>query len=193
MGDPMTMVEAPAELPMVLMWLTMMIVMMMPAAVPLARAHGALIASGYLGLWAAFAVVLAAAQAALTTLGFFTYDGRLSSQLASGAVLTIAGLYQLTPWKEACLAPCRAPAAYLALHRREGIGGALRMGVSQGLYCVGCCWLLFAALFAVGTMNFIWMAVLVAVILVERHPRFGPPVTWFAGLVIASYGLSLFH
>ena len=71
--------------------------------------------------------------------------------------------------------------------------GALRGGAVHGLYCIGCCWLLFAALFALGTMSFAWMAALVAVMLVERHPRLGPPATWLAGLAITAYGLSLFY
>ena len=189
----MTMAETPAGLPLLLMWLGMMLVMMMPAAVPLARSHGAAIASAYLALWAAFAGVLAAVQAALTAFGFFSYEGQLSSQVASAVLVTATGLYQFTPWKHACVARCRTPVAHLAVHSRAGVRGALRGGAVHGLYCIGCCWLLFAALFALGTMSFAWMAALVAVMLVERHPRFGPPATWLAGLAITAYGLSLFY
>lgn len=193
MGVHITMAETPAGLPLLLMWLGMMLAMMMPAAVPLARSYGAAIASAYLGLWAAFAGVLAAVQAALTAFGFFSYEGRLSSQLASAALVTAAGLYQFTPWKHACVAHCRTPVAHLAAQWHAGVRGALRGGAVHGLYCIGCCWLLFAALFALGTMSFAWMAALVAVMLVERHPRLGPPATWLAGLAITAYGLSLFY
>jgi len=202
----MSMPAAPALLPLMLMWLAMMLVMMAPAALPLAHAYGATLAErtgraraggivalvcGYLGLWLLFALALVGAQVALTALGLFSYDGQLSSQVASGVLLTATGLYQITPWKEACLARCRSPAAYLALHWREGARGALRMGVSQGLHCVGCCWLLFAALFALGTMSFAWMAALIVIVLAERHPRLGPWMSWVVGLACAAYGLSL--
>jgi len=192
--------------PFVLMWLAMMLVMMLPAALPLAHAYGATLAVragrarvrgivalvlGYLGAWSVFAVAVGVAHSALAAGGVLGDEGRLSSRIACGVLLTAAGLYQITPWKEACLAHCRSPVTYLALHWRAGVRGALRMGVSQGLYCVGCCWLLFAALFALGTASFASMAVLVAVLLAERHPLAGHWVTWGAGLACAAYGLSL--
>jgi predicted metal-binding membrane protein len=147
--------------------------------------------AGYLAMWSLFAVLVASAQAWLTTLGLVTYEGRLASQLASGVLLTAAGLYQFTPWKGACIALCRSPFTFLAMHWRGGMRGALSMGAVQGMYCVGCCWLLFAALFALGTMNIGWMAALLAVLLAERRPRLGPWVTWGAGLAATAYGLSL--
>jgi predicted metal-binding membrane protein len=189
---------------LVLMWLAMMLVMMAPAAALLARAYGttspagfggprghgivALIA-GYLGFWSLFGLVLAAVQEGLTALGFFIHEGRLSSQLAGGVLLTAAGLYQFTPWKQAWVARCRTP--FIAMEWGGGVRGALRMGALQGLYCIGCCWLLFAALFALGTMHIGWMAALLAVVLAERHRRVGPVVTWAAGLAVTAYGLSL--
>ena len=193
-------------LSLLLMWLAMMLAMMLPAAVPLARAYGATLAvrvgrarghgllalvAGYLALWSFFAVLAAGAQAGLTALGFMTYEGRLASQLASGVLLAATGLYQFTPWKEACIAPCRSPATFLGLHWRGGVRGALGMGALQGMYCIGCCWLLFAALFALGTMSIGWMMVLLAILLAERRPRLGPWVTWGAGLAATAYGLSL--
>ena len=208
MSHDMPMGGTPAGAPLVLVWLAMMLVMMLPAAVPFAQAYGATLASrtgrarargiaallcGYLGLWLLFALALAAAQAALTVFELFTSEGQLSSRVASGVLLLAAGLYQLTPWKQAFLERCRSPLTFLAVHWSAGMRGALRMGAMHGMYCIGCCWLLFAALFALGTMSLAWMAVLVAVLLAERRPVLGPWVTFGAGFAASAYGLSLFY
>src|SRR3546814_10799996 len=77
----------------------------------------------------------------------------LTNRWLTAAVLLLAGMYQLTPQKDACLRQCRHPAQFLSRHYRPGWTGALRMGVLHGSYCVGCCWLLMALLFVGGVMN----------------------------------------
>jgi predicted metal-binding membrane protein len=79
-----------------------------------------------------------------------------------------AGLYQLSPLKYACLRHCRAPAEFISTHQRPGLRGALRTGAHHGLYCVGCCWLLMALLFAGGVMNLLWVAGLTVFVLLEK-------------------------
>jgi predicted metal-binding membrane protein len=92
----------------------------------------------------------------------------------SGAVLIVAGLYQLTPLKSACLKHCRGPAAFLAAHWRPGVAGAFRMGVLHGVYCVGCCAILMLILFVGGVMNLVWIAVLSFFVAIEKLAPFGP-------------------
>jgi len=85
-----------------------------------------------------------------------------------GLLFIAAGLYQVTPLKNACLSSCRSPFDFVVNHWRDGAGGALRMGFAHGLYCLGCCWILMALLFAVGAMNLVWVAALAIVVLVEK-------------------------
>ncbi len=80
----------------------------------------------------------------------------------------LAGIYQLTPFKYACLSHCRSPFAFVLNHWRDGWIGALRMGASHGLYCLGCCWVLMALLFAVGVMNLVWVAAIAAFVFAEK-------------------------
>jgi predicted metal-binding membrane protein len=86
----------------------------------------------------------------------------------AGAVVLAAAVYQLTPWKEVCLRHCRSPFAFLINHWRPGRLGALRMGFVHGGWCVGCCWALMAALFALGVMSLGWMALIAALIAAEK-------------------------
>ena len=86
----------------------------------------------------------------------------------SGALLIAAGLYQLSPLKTACLKHCRAPASFLSQHWRPGLGGAWRMGLVHGAYCVGCCAVLMLLLFVGGVMNLVWIAGLSVLVLAEK-------------------------
>ena len=86
----------------------------------------------------------------------------------SGIILLGAGVYQLTPLKSACLAHCRSPLGFLMTHWRDGRGGALRMGLAHGVYCLGCCWALMCVLFVVGVMNLLWVAALTLFVLLEK-------------------------
>ena len=90
-----------------------------------------------------------------------------------GGLLIIAGLYQLSPWKDACLTKCRTPMSFIVNSWHDGLGGALRMGVEHGLYCLGCCWLLCVILFPLGIMNVAAMAVITLLIFAEKSFRLG--------------------
>jgi len=91
-----------------------------------------------------------------------------AGRYVAGAALVFAGLYELTPLKEVCLRHCRGPLHFVLGGWRDGQTGALRMGVEHGLYCVGCCWGLMVALFALGVMSLAWMAMIAAVIFVQK-------------------------
>jgi predicted metal-binding membrane protein len=109
---------------------------------------------------------------------------------AGGGVLVIAGLYQFTPWKSVCLKACRTPLSFLMTHDfGSGPGGALRVGVSHGLYCLGCCWALMAVLFVVGLVNLAWMAGIAVVFLAEKNWRHGVGLTQIVGVGVVVLGL----
>ena len=172
-------------------WVAMMAAMMLPSTVPAAVvvAHAsralptAIFGVGYLAVWTAFGVVAYALFRAVTSLD----PGRLAwdqdGPYAAGAVIVLAGIYELTPLKEQLLRRCRIP------HDR-GERGAVGAGVENGLYCVGCCLGLMAVLFALGVMSVFWMVVIAAVIFVEKvflnGPRPGRAVG--IGLILLAYG-----
>jgi predicted metal-binding membrane protein len=178
------------------MWWLMMVAMMTPVTVPWVRAVGtlapagggpasramapALFAAGYAGIWLAFAAAAGALQVGLDAYAAFGPGMALHRPLAGG-VLVVAGLYQVTPAKAACLRHCRNPLTFFLTRWRNGPRGALSMGAAHGLFCVGCCWALMGAAFAVGIMSLVWMAVLTAVVCVENLTRWGPQVGRAAG------------
>ncbi|HET7092225.1 MAG TPA: DUF2182 domain-containing protein, partial [Thermomicrobiales bacterium] len=174
-------------------WTVMMAAMMFPAAAPMLvmfhrlsaqrRAQGApfvstwVFAAGYLLVWAAIGVavywLIQLASDAATSLG--AADRAVWAPIALGATLIVAGLYQLTPLKRVCLGHCRSPISFVMTHWREGRLGALHMGIVHGLYCLGCCWALFAVLVAAGIMSLAWMLLLTLVVFLEKvapHGRF---------------------
>jgi len=185
------------------MWATMMVAMMTPSATPAillyGRVHGhaaaqgrgaglaptSAFAAGYLALWIAFSALATSAQVALEHSGLLTstYLGSRSRWLSAG-LLALAGAYQLSPLKNACLAKCRAPASFFARHWRPGVAGALRLGALHGLYCLGCCWLLMALLFVGGVMNLAWIAALTVLVLAEKLLPKGEWIGRGAGLAL---------
>src|SRR3954447_24011544 len=123
---------------------------------------------GYLLTWAAAGLVgyaIIEGGRALD-LGFLAWDS--GGPYVAGAVIVAAGIYQLTPLKDACLRRCRSPMMFLLTAWRPGRIGALRMGMEHGGWCVGCCWGLMAALFALGVMSIGWMVLIAALIALEK-------------------------
>jgi predicted metal-binding membrane protein len=190
------------------MWWVMMIAMMLPSAAPMillfalvnrrTREKGApyvptaVFVGAYLVAWGGFSVVAVALQWGLERAGL------LSSMMASrnvafgGALLVLAGAYQLSPLKHACLRYCRGPIDFISRHWRAGLRGAFRMGVHHGLYCLGCCWALMALLFFGGVMNLYWIAGLALFVMLERTI---PPGHWLAslaGLGLVVWGAAFF-
>jgi predicted metal-binding membrane protein len=181
------------------MWVVMMAGMMIPSAAPMVLAHAAIVRrrvaqgaplvssglflGGYLLAWAGFSAVAALAQCALYRGALL--DGRSLSigPWAGAAVLLAAGVFQLSRAKSACLSHCRAPLGYFVTEWREGLGGALTMGLRHGLFCIGCCWLLMAVLFAVGIMNIVWGAVITAFVVAEKALPWRRPVVWSGSAV----------
>jgi predicted metal-binding membrane protein len=156
----------------------MMMTMMLPSASPMVLLYGRVVrqpkrkgqvknasacnaafALGYLTLWSLFSLFAVVLQWALKRTGAMSGLMMLREPAIAGALLVAAGLYQLTPLKESCLAHCRSPGAFLAAHWRPGVAGAWRMGLAHGVYCVACCAALMLLLFVGGVMNLVWIVV----------------------------------
>jgi predicted metal-binding membrane protein len=130
-----------------------------------------LFATGYLATWAAAGALVFAISVAVTSTWGDVFAWNRAGRWAAGSVIIVAAVYQLTPLKDACLGKCRSPLGFLLGTWREGWSGALQMGAKNGAWCVGCCWALMAALFALGIMSILWMAIIAGVIAAEKTLR----------------------
>ena len=160
-------------------WVVMMAAMMFPSVSPtvalyshLTKARTSLspflFAGGYLLTWAgAGALAFGVALAGNRTAGDVLAWDRAGRWVAGGTLL-VAAVYELTPLKDVCLGKCRCPLGLLLGSWRDGPRGAVQMGVKNGAWCVGCCWALMAAFFALGIMSLVWMAVVAGLIAVEK-------------------------
>jgi predicted metal-binding membrane protein len=195
---------------MIAMWWIMMVAMMTPSATPTillyahvhrhALAQGQIqdklaptgaFAAGYLLVWLGFAATAATLHWALERAGLVSAMMMGSqSRLLSGAVLITAGLYQLSPLKNTCLAHCRTPTSFLSRHWRPHALGALRLGAMHGTYCVGCCWMLMALLFVGGVMNLTWIAALAILVLIEKVLPAGQWVGRGVGIALIGWGIA---
>jgi predicted metal-binding membrane protein len=188
-----------------LMWAVMMVAMMLPSAAPMIamfatlerRRAGraglvgtALFGAGYVAIWGGFSAMAAAGEVGLRGAGLLTGAGNRVGPLLGSALLILAGVYQLTPLKYACLARCRSPLGFLLGEWREGRAGAFAMGLRHGLFCVGCCWAVMALLFVGGVMNLAWVAGLAAFVLIEKVVPGGRAVSVAAGAVSLIWGIS---
>ena len=183
---------------MVLMWWLMMVAMMLPSAAPAILLYGRvrwmrgedpavaptwIFMSAYLGIWLLFSLVAALAQLLFAGPAIAIRDPDVASGL-----LILAGLYQLSPLKGACLRQCRSPAQFISRHWTPGVSGALRLGMLHGAYCVGCCWILMALLFVGGVMNFVWIAALTALVGIEKLAPGGRIFGLVAGAALIAWG-----
>jgi predicted metal-binding membrane protein len=190
------------------MWTAMMAAMMLPAAAPMILLFGTLsrtkrergdsfvptwvFVAGYLAVWVGFgAVAWALGDFVEAIARAYPMVRELGPRLAAAAMIA-AGLYQLTPLKQRCLSHCRSPLSFLMHHWRPGAGGAWRMGIDHGVYCVGCCWVLFVLLIVVGLASLPWMGLITLIVCAEKLLPFGRPVTLaVAGLLIVLGVLTL--
>lgn len=187
------------------MWIVMMIGMMTPSIAPMilvyarierqAASEGRPLAAsgwfafGYLLSWITFSLAATSAQWALERAALLTPMMQSASNILGATVLIIAGLYQWTPIKDACLSYCQTPLGFILQFgfRREA-SGALALGFRHGVYCIGCCWAVMALLFAAGVMNLFWIAVLSAMVLVEKVAPFGRLIPRIAGIAFIAGG-----
>jgi predicted metal-binding membrane protein len=187
------------------MWVVMMVAMMTPSAMPVILMYQTvrrrqnkennllsstwLFLLGYLVTWAGFSAAATLAQWGLHSAALLTPNIASVSPLLGGALLIVAGVYQLTPLKNACLAHCRTPMGFLLTEWRDGKLGPLVMGMRHGLYCVGCCWMLMALLFIGGVMNLAWVALIAAYILIEKVTPARLWLSRISGIAVIGWGL----
>ena len=192
---------------MFFMWWLMMIAMMLPSATPMILLATALnrrsqeqqapygsaaaFTAGYLLAWALFSLVATGAQWWLERVGWLTPMMVSASALLAGTVLLVAGAWQFSPWKAACLKHCRSPVQFLTEHRHPGNIGALWMGMNHGLFCLGCCWFLMALLFVGGVMNLYWIVGIAIYVAVEKVLPGGLKIVKAMGVVLMVWGAVL--
>ena len=185
------------------MWSVMMTAMMLPSAAPLillygaaarrsrqptARRHTYALAAGYLAAWTAFSLAATSLQRALALLLLVSPMMEAGSARVSGTLLVVAGVYQWTPLKHACLRTCQSPLGFLMARWRDGWSGAFRLGLQHGAYCIGCCWALMLLLFAGGVMNVVVIAGLTAWVALEKLAPFSRRAAQFSGAVMVAVG-----
>ena len=188
-------------------WVVMMVAMMFPTAAPMILTFHKVQASkrqrgqAFVATW----VFVAGYMLVWTLSGVAGYAGALAAEAIAtraalspataarigGAVLVVAGLYQLTPFKDLCLSKCRTPIGFIMTSWRDGAAGALRMGLLHGGYCLGCCWLLFVILFPLGIMNIGAMAVITLIIFAEKTLPWGRPVARATATALVAYGAAV--
>jgi predicted metal-binding membrane protein len=191
----------------VAIWWVMMPGMMLPSAAPMIltfatvnrrkRTRGqpfvptAVFTTGYLTAWGLFGIAATLADWGLEQTALMSPMTQRLTPALGAALIVVAGVYQLTPFKYVCLTHCRSPLAFVLHHWRDGQAGALRMGFDHGLYCLGCCWFLMALLFAAGTMSLLWMAAITAFVLAEKLFPAGQRIARVSGLAMIAFGLYL--
>lgn len=189
-----------------LMWSAMMVAMMLPSAAPMmltfdaieqrkdgettARSRTLLFGAAYLIIWVGFSAIATGAQWALQYANLITPMIVSKSSWLTAALFILAGAYQLTPLKQACLNYCRTPIGFLMTEWKDGLNGAWHMGLKHGLYCTGCCWALMLLLFVAGAMNPLWIIFLTVLVAIEKWPRLPTWATSALGACLIALGLA---
>ena len=189
------------------MWWVMMVGMMLPSASPMIltfatvnrreRERGQpflptfVFTGGYLLVWGGFSLAATLAQWGLEQTALMLPTMKIGSTALGGVLFVSAGVYQWTPLKRACLANCRSPLDFVINRWHDGRTGALRMGSEHGAYCLGCCAVLMALLFAGGVMNLLWVAAIAALVLVEKLLPAGQWIARASGVLAIAFGAYL--
>ena len=186
------------------MWMLMMAAMMLPSVMPwllaLSKGSGGHAGPGlrvgeflfgYLLIWSAYSVVAAMVQWQLHDRAMLSALGAIVSPPLGGALLLVAGVFQWTPVKNACLEHCRSPLGFFLTSWRDGRWGALRMGVTHGFVCVGCCWALMALSFVAGVMNLTWMVFITLFVFVDHAVLQSSWLSRSAGVALGAWGIWL--
>jgi predicted metal-binding membrane protein len=182
------------------MWIVMMVAMMLPIVspwvlaltrtarqrnpriTPFPEVGGFLV--GYAAVWTGYSVLAAGGQLVLQRAALLTGEGALTNRFVAATVLAVAGAYQWTPFRDACMAHCRSPFAFFLSSWRGGPWGAFSMGARHGIYCAGCCWALMGLSFVFGVMSLAWMAALTAFLVVEKVISAGPWLGRASGVLL---------
>jgi predicted metal-binding membrane protein len=202
-GGPPLVVAALLSL---LAWQVMIAAMMLPSSLPLVRLYArasagapqrrramAAFLGGYALVWSGFGLAAFGADAGVHAVISSSSWLEQHDWWIGGSVLALAGAFQFTSLKDACLDKCRHPGQFLMRYYERGPAGGLRLGMRHGAFCVGCCWALMLVMFAAGVASLIWMALLTAVMIHEKTRPTGAravPVTGVALLAAASVVLA---
>ena len=188
-----------------IMWAVMMIAMMTPSILPMIMLFTSLnskkikenkpsasplnLLMGYLLSWVLFSLVITFPQYGLHKIGLLTPMMEPTHAALGGVILMLAGIYQFTPFKDACLSVCQSPLSFMMNNWRDGNLGAFLIGYKHGFYCVGCCWFLMLTLFALGVMNIMWVAILTIFVMFEKlSVKFPLQYRYFTGFVFLGWG-----
>jgi predicted metal-binding membrane protein len=188
------------------MWGAMTLAMMLPSAAPMIMTYAGIadtaahkgerivspfvLAAGYTAVWLGFAIIATLMQIAITRAALLDAGMASASGLFSGAIFIGAGIYQFSALKHACLKRCQHPFPFFFANWTTTSRGVFRLGVKQGLYCLGCCWAMMLVMFAVGVMNVIWMAGIGIVMAVEKMLK-GRRFTHAVGVVLIVAGAAI--
>jgi predicted metal-binding membrane protein len=188
-----------------LMWFVMMIAMMIPAVTPLILIFALInrqrqqqqspfvpagyLLSGYFLVWAGFSLVATCLQWLLQQISLLNPEMETTSKILGAIILISAGVFQFTPLKHKCLNHCRTPIHFIHSNWKEGKKGALIMGAENGMYCLGCCWILMILLFVSGIMNLLWIALIALFVLIEKVLPAAKLISFIAGVVLIGYGI----
>ena len=194
----------PAVLLFLLAWQVMVAAMMLPSSLPLVRMYAAASAgapdrrramaaflAAYAVVWSAFGLIAFGGDAGLHAAVTASPWLQQHDWAIAPSVLLLAGAFQFTPLKDACLRACRHPASFLQRHYRRGPRGGFTLGARHGLFCVGCCWALMLVMFAVGAASLIWMAALTALMVHEKTRPSGARTVPLTGVVLLAAGSTL--
>ena len=188
-----------------IMWAVMMTAMMTPSILPMIMLFTSLnskkikenkssasplnLLMGYLLSWVLFSLVITFPQYGLHKIGLLTPMMEPTHAALGGVILMLAGIYQFTPFKDACLSVCQSPLSFMMNNWRDGNLGAFLIGYKHGFYCVGCCWFLMLTLFALGVMNIMWVAILTIFVMFEKlSVKFPLQYRYFTGFVFLGWG-----
>ena len=186
------------------MWFLMSIAMMSPTIISTLNTYNDILESGgkkensfwffiagFLSVWMIFSILMSATQVFLGRLYLLNDQGAFVSSLLSSAFLVLAGLYQLSSYKEACLIRCQTPFTFFLQNWKSGKAGSFNMGVSIGLFCLGCCWALMALAFVGGVMNLAFMAIMTLFMMLEKLPDYGKYISKPLSLILIGSGTVL--
>lgn len=193
-----------------LMWLVMMIAMMTPSVSPLILIFAMInrkkrqqqdpfvytwyLLAGYFLVWGGFSLLATLLQWLLQQVSLLNPEMKTTSKVLGSIILVAAGIFQFTDLKKTCLGNCRNPIDFINRNWKEGKQGALKMGIENGTYCLGCCWVLMVLLFFSGIMNLLWIALIAVFVLIEKtfpQPKW---ISSVAGIALIAYGcIALIH
>lgn len=190
-----------------LMWFVMMVAMMTPSVAPLILIFAMVnrqkkqqqnpfvptgyLLCGYFLIWAGFSLLATLLQWLLQNISLLNPEMETTNKILGSFILIAAGIFQFTPLKQRCLNYCRTPIDFIHRNWKEGRTGALRMGIENGVYCLGCCWVLMTLLFVSGIMNILWIALIALFVLIEKILPKVKWVSFIAGGALIMYGTLL--